>query len=73
MIDLIEYAYFDLSPDKGSALVRCRYCDVATGDVRELGWFNEHLDVVERTTILHMMQCKAFHEVKKSEIEECGI
>ena len=69
-MDLHEYMYFDISPNQENYLVRCRYCDAAIGDAMDRAWVGKNLGIIEKYAIIHLMQCKPFHEVKKSEIED---
>ena len=56
--------------------VTCRYCDqIITEDAEEAyGYHIKNIDkdllYIEKLATIHLMQCKPFHEVKKSEIDK---
>ena len=72
MIELAEYVYTIFTSP--TITVKCRYCNsVIGGKDHSNVMFEKYLGNIEEDATIHLMQCKSFFEIKKSEIEECGI
>jgi hypothetical protein len=73
MIDLHEYVCLDfIEPER--VHITCRYCHKHITEERyPINILHEMLEFIEKHIIVHLMQCRPFYEVKKSEIEECGL
>ena len=72
MLDIHEYCYSIITPhtDHATVDIYCRYCNgivnSSRGNMMEAG----KLEAVEKDTILHLMGCSKFKEMKDNEIME---